>query len=169
VNGFLDVLVGLVDVLEGVLLEALRRGIVFFLSYVVVGLVDEFQRPVEAAAPVEASVNRGMIVQILAVIDGGLFDFVDGFIDFVNSFLLLFTQFAAIGALKMGACVAEIRQSVKIRGMLSRWLRLCREERRDEEQKRKNNEHQLVEAFHRTCGSYSNEIDLRTIPSGWGN
>jgi hypothetical protein len=29
VNGFLDVFVGLVDVLEGMLLEALRRGIVF--------------------------------------------------------------------------------------------------------------------------------------------
>jgi hypothetical protein len=89
---------------------------------------------VEAAAPVEASVNRGMIVQILAVIDGGLFDFVDGFIDFVNGFLFLFTQFAAIGALQMGARVAEIRQSVQIRGMLSRWLRLCGEERRNEEQ-----------------------------------
>jgi len=29
VNGFLDVFVGLVDVLEGVLLQALRSGIVF--------------------------------------------------------------------------------------------------------------------------------------------
>jgi len=95
--------------LESALLESLGRGIVFFLGNVVVGFVDEFQCPVETAAPVEASVNRRMIVEVLAVIDGGLLDFVDGFIDFVNGFLFLFTQFAAVGALEMGACVTEVR------------------------------------------------------------
>lgn len=43
VNGFLDVFVGLVDVLESALLEALGRDIVFFLGDVVVGFVDEFE------------------------------------------------------------------------------------------------------------------------------
>jgi hypothetical protein len=42
---------------------------------------------VETAAPIEARINRRMVVQILAVIDGGFLDFVDGFIDFVNGFL----------------------------------------------------------------------------------
>src|SRR5580700_7988113 len=102
-----------------------------------------------------------MIVQILAVVDGGFLNFVDGFIDFVNGLLFLFTQFASIGALQMGACVAEIRQSVKIRRMLPRRLRLCRDKRRRKEQYCKNSEHQLVEAFHLTYGSCSNEIDLR--------
>lgn len=90
-NGFLDVFVCLVDVLEGALLEALRRGIVFLLSDIVVGFVDKFEGPVEMAAPIEASVNCGMIVEIFSAVDGGLFDFVDGFIDFVSGLLFLFT------------------------------------------------------------------------------
>ncbi len=159
-NGLFDVFVRLVDVFESALLEALGEGVVFFLGDIVVSLVDEFEGPVEAAAPVEAGVNWRMIVEILAVVDGSLFDFVDGFIDFVNGFLFLFTQFAAIGTLEMGASVTEIRQGVKIRGMLSRRL-LRRNERRNEEQKREDCEHQFAKAFHRTSGSYSNEIDLR--------
>lgn len=69
-NSFLDVLVGLIDMLESALLEALGERIVFFLSDIVVGFVNEFERAVETAAPIEASVNRRMIVQILAVIEG---------------------------------------------------------------------------------------------------
>jgi len=109
VNRFLDVVVRLVDVFKCALLEALGEGIVFFLGNVIVGLVHEFERTVETAAPVEASVNREMIVEILAVVDGSFLDFVDGFIDFVYGLLFLITQFPAIRALKMGACVTEIR------------------------------------------------------------
>jgi hypothetical protein len=43
VNGFFDVFVGLIDVLKSALLEALGRGIVFFLGDVVVSFVDEFE------------------------------------------------------------------------------------------------------------------------------
>ncbi len=133
-NGFFDVLVRFVDVLESALLEALGEGVVFFLGDIVVGLVDEFECAVETSAPIEARVNRRMIVQILAVVDGCLLDFVDGFIDFVNGFLFLFTQFAAIGTLEMGASVSEIGQSVKIRRVLFRRLRLRGNGRRNEEQ-----------------------------------
>ena len=128
--------VRLVDVFKSALLEALREGIVFFLGDIVVGFVHEFERTVETAAPVETSINRRMIVDILAVVDGSLLDFVDGLIDFVNGLLLLVAQFTAIRTLQMGASVTEIRQSVKISRMLSRRLRLCSEdERRNEEQK----------------------------------
>jgi hypothetical protein len=165
-DGFFDVVVRFVDVHKGALLEPLREGIVFFLRDIVVGFVDELESPVETAAPVETSVNRRMIVDVLAVVDGGFLDFVDGLIDLVNGMLLLVTQFAAIGTLEMGASVTEIRQSVKIRGMLSRRLRPCRNERRNEEQKRENSVHQFAKAFHRTSGSYSNEIGLRKTRSG---
>src|SRR5271169_274004 len=109
-----------------------------------------------------------MIVEILAVVDGSLLDFVDGLIDFVNSMLLLFTQFAAIRALQMGACVTEIRQSVKVSGMLSRRLRSCRSrnDRRNEEQKSEDSKQQFIRAFHRTYGSYSNEFDLQKFSFG---
>jgi hypothetical protein len=53
VNRFLDVVVRLVDVFESALLETLGEGIVFFLGDIAVGFVNEFQCPVETAAPVE--------------------------------------------------------------------------------------------------------------------
>jgi hypothetical protein len=165
-NRFLDVVVRLVDVFKCALLEALGEGIVFFLGNVVVSFVHEFKRTVETAAPVEASINRKMIVDIFAVVDGSFLDFVDGFIDFVYSLLFLITQFSAIRTLQMGACMTEIRQSVKISGMLSRRLRLCRNERRNEEQESEKNEHQFVRAFHRAYGSYPNEIELQKYPFG---
>src|SRR5271165_5614730 len=107
-----------------------------------------------------------MLVEILAVVDGSLLDFVDGLIDFVNGLLLLFTQFAAIGTLQMGASVAKIRQSVKISRMLPRRQRCCGNYRGYEEQNRGNREHQFAKAFHLTSSSYSNELDLRKTPSG---
>jgi len=139
------------------LLETLGEGIVFFLGDIVVGFVDEFESPVEAAAPIETCVNRRMIVDVLAVVDGGFLNFVDGLIDFVDGMLFLVTQFTAVGALQMSASVAEIRQCVKIRWMLSRRLRLSRsdDDRRNDEQKRGNNKQQLAKAFHRASGSYS--------------
>jgi len=123
-----------VDVLESAYLETLRESVVFFLRNVVVSLVDELESPVETAAPIETRVNGSMIVQVLAIVDGGLLDFVDGFIDVVNGFLFLITEFAAIGALEMGARVTEIGQGVKIRWMVSRRLRLCKDDRRNKEQ-----------------------------------
>jgi hypothetical protein len=154
------VFVRLVDMFESALLEALGEGVVFLLGDIVVSLIDEFECTVETTAPIEARVNGWMIVQVLAVVDGSLLDFVDGFIDFVNGFLFLLTQFAAIGTLEMGASVTQIGQSVKIRGMLLRRLRLRGNGRRNEEQKRKECVHQFAKAFHRTSGSYSNEFDL---------
>jgi hypothetical protein len=109
VNRFFDVVVRFVDVFESALLETLGEGVVFFLGDIAVGFVDKFQCPVETAAPVETNVNRSMIIDILAVIDGSLLDFVDGLIDFVNGLLLLFAQFAAIRALQMGASMTQIR------------------------------------------------------------
>jgi hypothetical protein len=157
VNRFLDVVMRLVDVHDGARLKTLRKGVVFFLGNVVVGFVDELESPVETAAPVETCVHGRMIVDILSVIDGGFLDFVDGLIDFVDGMLFLVTQFTAVGALQMGSSMAEIRQSVKIRWMLSRRLRLCRSEddRRNDEQKRGHNEQQFAKAFHRASGSYS--------------
>jgi hypothetical protein len=163
VNGFLDVVVRLVDVFESALLETLGEGVVFFLGHIVVGFVDEFESPVETAAPIETCVNRRMIVDVLAVVDGGFLDFVDGLINFVDGMLFLVTQFTAVGTLQMSASVAEIGQCVKIRWMLSRRLRLCRSEnnRRNNEQERGNNKQQLTKAFHRASGSYSSEINLQ--------
>jgi hypothetical protein len=168
VDGFLDVAMRFVDVVDGSRLKALRKGVVFFLGNVAVGFVHELESPVETAAPVETCIHGRMILYILSVIDRGFLDFVDGLIDFVDGMLFLVTQFTAVRALQMSASVAEIRQSMKIRWMLSRRLRLCRSEddRRNNEQKRGNNEQQFAKAFHRASSSYSNEVNLQDRSGG---
>ena len=167
-DGFLDVAMSFIDVMDGSRLKTLCKGVVLFLGNVAVGFVDEFESPVETAAPVETCIHGRMILDILPIIDRGFLDFVDGLIDFVDGMLFLVTQFTAVGALQMGASVAEIRQSVKIRWMLSRRLRLCRSEndRRNDKQKHGNNKQQLAKAFHRASGSYSNEVNLQDRSGG---
>ena len=107
-DGFLDVAVGLVDVLEGALLETLCGGVVFFLRDVVVSFVEQFDGAAQAARPVHASIDRRVIVDIFSVVDGGFLDFGDGVVDFVDGLLFLLAQFPAVGALQMSAGLAQI-------------------------------------------------------------
>jgi hypothetical protein len=102
-DGFLDVAVSLVDVLEGALLKTLGESVVFFLRDIVVSFVEQFDRAVQAAGPVHAGIDGRVIVDVFAVIDGGFLDFRDGVVDFVNGFLFLLAQFPAVGALQMSA------------------------------------------------------------------
>jgi hypothetical protein len=102
-DGFLHVVMSLVDVVQGALLEALSEAVVFFAGDVVVRLVEQFGGAAETAAPLEVSVDWRVIVQVLAVFDGGLLDLGDGVIDFVDGFLFLITQFPAVGALQVSS------------------------------------------------------------------
>src|ERR1700687_4954382 len=68
-DGFLDVVVGLVDMLEGALLQPLGEGVVFFLGDIIVGFVEQFDRAVQAAGPVHAGIDGGGLVDGLPVID----------------------------------------------------------------------------------------------------
>ena len=82
---------GFVDVPKSALLEALSESVVLFVG------------AAQAARVVETGVNRRMVVQILAVIDRGLLDFVDRLIDRVDGFLFLVAKFAAVVTFEMGA------------------------------------------------------------------
>jgi len=59
-------------------------GIVFFARNIGAGFIQILQRLVDTAAVIRLSINRWMIVQILAVIVGCLLDFGDGRIDLAN-------------------------------------------------------------------------------------
>jgi hypothetical protein len=104
--GFLGVVMSTVDVAKSALLEPLGETIVFFTRDVVVSFIEKFDGAMETAGPVEMSVHGRMVVEILAIIDSGFLDFVDSVVDFVDGLLFLFTKFAMIGAIEMGASVA---------------------------------------------------------------
>ena len=118
-----NLLPGLVDVIEGALLQATSPAVVFFVGNVIVGLVEKFQDAVEAATVVQAGVNWRMFIEILAIFRGGFLDVVDGVVDLVDGLFFFVTQFATIMVLQMGTSSAKIGQSMKVSRMLA--LRGC--------------------------------------------
>ena len=78
----IDGAVRLADVLKRALFEAAGRRIIFFLVYIVVRLFEGLDSLVEAIGPLQVGINRRMIVQVFAVVDGSTLDLADGRIDF---------------------------------------------------------------------------------------
>ena len=103
-----------IDVAEGPLLETLGEAIVFFTGDIVVSLVEQLDGAVETAGPVEAGIHRRMFVDVFAIFDGCLLDFVDGVFDFVAVFLFLMARFAMVWTIEMSASIAQISKCVKI-------------------------------------------------------
>ena len=101
------------------LLQPLGKAILFLVGDVLASLVQKLLGAVQTAGVVQPGVDRRMIVQVLAVVDGRSLDFRNRVIDGVNRFLLLVAQFAPIVCLQMGASGAKIRQRVQIGGMLA--------------------------------------------------
>ena len=118
-DGFLGVVVSTVDVAKSALLEPLGETIVFLTGDVIVSFIEKFDGAVETAGPVEMSVHGRMVVEILAVVDRGFLDLVDGVVNFVDGLLFLVTKLAMVGAIEVSASVAKVSQSVKISWMSS--------------------------------------------------
>jgi hypothetical protein len=119
-QGFVDVVVGTVDVLEYASLETAGFGIVFLLGYVMMGLVQEVAGLVQVSAPGQVRVDRFMLVDVFAVVDGSFLDFVDGMVDFFNGLTLFDVNRRAVGSmLEMGPGVAQIGEGVEIRRMMT--------------------------------------------------
>ena len=91
VDGFLYMMVGLVNVAHRPLLQALRKLVVLFSRYILMRLVQKLQRSVQPPGPVQVGINRRMIVQILPVIDCSLLDFPDGCVDFMDGVFFFVT------------------------------------------------------------------------------
>src|ERR1700738_4700862 len=109
---------GFVNVLKCTLLQAPSRTVVFFVRDILMRLVQQLHRAVQASRPVHPDVNRRMFIDVLTVFLGGLLDFVDSLVDLVNGFSLFTSQLSVIRALEMRASGPQIRQGVKIRWML---------------------------------------------------
>jgi hypothetical protein len=117
-QGFINMMVRPVDVLEHAGLEAAGFGIVFFLSDIVMGLIEEVTGLVQVTAPRQVSIDRFVLLDILAVVDGRFLNFIDGVVDFFDGLTLFGVNRAAVGAmLEMGPGVAQVGESVDVRRM----------------------------------------------------
>ena len=88
-DSLVDLVNGPVDMAKGALLEALGKGIIFLAGDILMRLLEQFFGAMESARVVHAGVDWRMVVEILAVVDGGLLDFGNGGVDFANGFSLL--------------------------------------------------------------------------------
>ena len=114
-QGFVDVVMRTIDVLENASLEAAGFGIVFFLRYVVMGLVQEVAGLVQVSAPGQVRVDRFMLVDVFAIVDRGFLDFIDGVVDFFDGLTLFNVNRAAVRTmLEMGPRVPQIGESVEL-------------------------------------------------------
>jgi hypothetical protein len=123
-EGSIDVMDRVVDVLEDASLEASGFGIVFFLGHIVAGLREQVMSFVQTSGPRHMNINRGMVFDILAIVDGGALYLRNGLIDVVNRGALFRAQGATIRALEMSARIAQIRKRMEISRVLSLRLQI---------------------------------------------
>jgi len=122
-NQMIDHAVRFVDVVQGAVAQAAHRGIVLLAGNVIVRLIQQFERAVKTAGPVHVFVDRRVIVQVLAVVNRGPFDFVDGAVNLVDGALFLFVHvIGGGGVVEMSAGVAQVGQGMQVSGMPSRFV-----------------------------------------------
>ena len=108
-----------IDMHKRPLLQALGKTVVLVLRDIAVRLVYQFEGPPQTAGPVHVRIDRRMIVQVLAVIDCGLLDFIDGVVDFVNGFLFLLAELPTRGTpLQLCPRISKIGKRAKICRMI---------------------------------------------------
>jgi hypothetical protein len=115
--------VGFVDVMKSAIPETLNGRVIFFPGNVIVGLIQELLRTTEAARAIHSRINRRMIIQVLAVVNRGTLDFVDGFVDLVDGVLFLFVHvMGGSHIFQMGTGVPQIGKRVQVCRMPPRFV-----------------------------------------------
>ena len=110
----------LVDVVQRSVLQSLGKDVVFFLGDIAMGAIKQLEGAMKPAGIIQGGVDGRMIVEILAVIDGSFFDFVDGAVDGFDGEMVAWTDVLASEEKASGT---QVRQRMEIAGMISRQIR----------------------------------------------
>jgi len=114
-QGFVDVMMSAVDVLEHASLKAAGCRVVFLFGDIMMGLGQEVAGLMQVAAPGQMGIDWFVLVDIFAVVDGCFLDFVDGVINFFNGVLFFDVDGGAVGTmLQVRPGVAQIGQSMDV-------------------------------------------------------
>jgi len=118
-----DDAVGLVDVMDGAIAQTADGRVIFFAGNIVVRLVEQFQRAVKAASALHVGVDRRMVFKVLAVINRGVLDFPDGFVDLFDGVLFFAVHMLGRRQLaEVGARVPQVGERVQVSRMSSRFV-----------------------------------------------
>jgi hypothetical protein len=117
----LDDVVRTVNVLERAMTQSVSEYVILFFSQIAMCFVEEFERAMISASVSEVGIDWGMIIQILPVINGRVFDLGDRLIDFGDGMFFLAIHMAGVSLMcQVGARVAQVRECVQICRMSSR-------------------------------------------------
>lgn len=101
-----DRMMGLVNMTKRALLQATGVRIIFFLRHVMMGFIQQLERLANATPAGHMQIDADVVMDILAVINGGALDLVNGSVNFVDG-MLFFVVNAVIRAnfVQVGACI----------------------------------------------------------------
>jgi len=116
---FVHVMVGAVNMPNHAVTQSARFGIIFFFLEIVMSLVEKLAGIMQASDPGIVRVNRRAVRNVLAVVECGTLDFVDGVVDFFYGGALFSMQRASVGALQMCPRIPQVGKSVQVRRMLA--------------------------------------------------
>jgi hypothetical protein len=119
----IDDAVRFVDVPDGAIAQTTHRRVIFFTGDIVVRFVQQFQRAMIAAGAFHVRIDRRVIVQILAVINGSPLDFVDGFVNLFDGVLFFFVHvMGGSQVLQVSARVPQVGKRMQVCRMPSRFV-----------------------------------------------
>lgn len=117
-----DRMMGLVNMTKRAFLQATGVWVIFLLRHVMMGFVQQLERLANATPAGHMQIDADVVMDILAVIDGGALDLVNGVVNFVDG-MLFFVVNAVIRAnfVQVGAGIPQIGERVQVVGMTS-WI-----------------------------------------------
>ena len=135
-DGFVHVMMGAINVPNHAVAQATRFGIIFFLLDVVMSLVQKFAGIMQTSDPRLMRINGRVLFDVLAVVECGALDFINGVVNFFYGGVLFSMQSATVGPLQMLARIAQIGKRAQVGWMLALCVDVLRCEREQERDRR---------------------------------
>ncbi|MGA7927150.1 MAG: hypothetical protein WCA20_14295 [Candidatus Sulfotelmatobacter sp.] len=118
----IDEAVRFVDVMEGAIPQTAHRRVIFLASDIIVSFIEQLKRAVIAAGAIHLSIDRRMVVQILAIVNRSLLNLANGFVDLVDGALFFFVHVMGRSqVLQVGTRVPQVAKGMQVRRM-SPWF-----------------------------------------------
>src|ERR1035441_927851 len=89
-------------------------AIVLFARKITEGGIEQVHGLAEAAFPAGANIDGRMVVDVLAIVDGGAPGFIDGAVNLFDGVALIAHHVAPIGPIEQGAGIAQIADGVQV-------------------------------------------------------
>ena len=111
----IDDVVRFVDVMEGAIPQTPDGGVIFLASDIIVSFIQQLKRAMIAAGAIHMSIDRRMVVQILAIVNRGLLNLANGFVDLVHGVPFFFVHVMGRSQiLQVGARMPQVGKCMQV-------------------------------------------------------